>query len=449
MEREDEVLEELTSFVDSVTFEDLSEQTARTAERCFVDTVGVMYPGAAKSAGSKAARLAEHLGDGGDAEIVGSDHEASPTDAAFVNGTAAHGLDFDDSQGAIPGHPSGVIVPTILAASRLVDRTGEEALAAYATGYATEYYVGQALKPDHYNHGWHANGTLGTFGALGAAANYLDLDTAEIRHALNVTSSMPAGVRANFGTDTKPMHSGQAARSGLTAALLAAEGFTAGENALAGEQGFFQVYAGESGPNFDALPTPDTELLADVGVDIKKYACAHPQHGAMGAASQLVDEHEIDPASIESVHARVSEIADVACRYDDPGTGLEAKFSLPYTIAAAIALDRVTLQTFDDEGVQNPDVQAIRERVTYESDSSMPYRSFGATVSITTASGETFERTLEYPPGAHENPLSDEELYEKFTMCAQYADLDDPDEVYETLDSLREQSDMRDIAALV
>lgn len=448
MPTEDEVLEDTVAFISGTSYDELPDASIRTAERCFIDTIGVIYPGAAKSAGGKAGAMGAALGTDGPTPILGAGTAVGPLDAAFVNGTAAHGLDFDDSQGAIPGHPSGVIVPVLLSATHFVEATGRDAIAAYAVGFEVEHFVGQAIYPSHYDHGWHANGTLGTFGAVAAASHYLGLEEDEIRQALNIVSSMPAGVRANFGTDTKPMHSGQAARSGLTAALLAREGFTGGANAFAGDHGFFDVYAGAKDPDFDALPELDGRALETVGVDVKKYACAHPQHGCMGAASQLVEEHDIDPDAIEGVHLLVSGIADEACRYDDPQTGLEGKFSLPYTVASAIVLDRVTLETFEDEGVANPDVQAIREKVTYERDPDMPYRSFGGTVRITTEDGSTYEKTLEYPPGAHENPLTLEELREKFTMCAEYSDLEDPDAVFEVLDDLRSQDDMADVVDL-
>lgn len=442
MTRDAEVLDETIAFITNTTFEDLPDASIRTAERCFIDTIAVMYPGVAKSAGGTATAMGRSLSVDGSTPILGSGIAVGPLDAAFINGTAAHGLDFDDSQGAIPGHPSGVIVPVILSATQFVEASGRDAITALAVGFEVEHYVGQAIYPSHYDHGWHANGTLGTFGALAAACSYLGLSSDQVRHAINIASSMPSGVRANFGSDTKPMHSGSAARSGLTAALLAREGFTGGPNAFSGEHGFFPVYAGETGPNFDALPGLDGRALETVGVDVKKFACAHPQHGCMGAAAQLVAEHDIDPADIEGVHLWVSGIADEACRYDDPQTGLQGKFSLPYTVACAIVLDRITLDTFEDQAVKHAAVQSVRERITYERDPDMPYRSFGGTVEITLSDGSTVRKTLDHPPGAHEQPLSLDELREKFMMCAEYSDLDDPAAVFDVLNSLRDQEDM-------
>ena len=436
---------ELASFVSQLSFDDCPTEGVRLAERCFVDTVGVTLAGSAGDAGTTIAASVPRASDG--VRLVGHDERASETDAALVNGTAGHGLDFDDVSSGMQGHPSVTMVPALLAVGQAESVTGRDLLTAFIAGFETQCYLSGPINPDHYETGWHATATLGTFGAAAAVGNLLGLNERETHNALSIAASLPAGLKRNFGTTTKPLHAGAAARSGVTAARAAAEGATGDADAIDGEKGFFDLYSGPDGAEYDErYALGERWAVVEDGVGVKKYPCCYFTHTGIASAEKLADEHDIDPGDVESVKVVLSQGAADALHHADPDTGLEGKFSIQYTVASAIARDRVALAAFDDENVDDEPVQAVRERVTAVVDSDLRYGSHRTTVTVETADGNTYANTLEEPPGTHEDPLSDEELRTKFRMCAERAfDWDRGEEIYERLDDLRAESDVADL----
>jgi len=438
---------ELAAFVAGLSPADVPDDALRAAERAAVDTVGVTLAGAAEGAGRTAIEAFGALAGGGLVPVVGTDRRLSPADAAFVNATAGHGLDFDDVTWGV-WHPSVPMVAPALIAAAEHGVAGDRVAAGYVAGFETQVYLASALLPAHYERGWHATSTLGTFGAAAAVAAVLDLDERATRDALNAAASMPAGLKHNFGSMTKPAHAGHAARAGLTAAVLAERGFTAADGAVGDERGFCDLYAGDAEPAFDELPRlGERWAILEDGIQVKKFPCCNFTHPAIAAALALREEHGLSRADVERVRVRASQGAADALHHADPDTGLEAKFSMEYPVAAALATGRVDLATFDDENVGDAAVQAVRERVTFEVDPDLPYNPFETTVAVETADGERHERLREKPPGMPEDPLSDAELREKFELCAARAPSPvDADRVYEALDSLR-QRDAADVLA--
>ncbi|SDK91400.1 MmgE/PrpD family protein [Natronorubrum texcoconense] len=435
---------DLAAFVASLSSEDVPEDALRLAERAVLDTVGVTLAGAGDDAGEIAAAA---LSDGdGTATVLGRDESLPLADTVFANATAGHALDFDDvALAAMDGHPSVPMVPALLAVGEREGASGSELLTAFVAGFETQNYLSRPISPGHYEGGWHATSTIGVFGAAAAVSRLLELSPERAEHALAIAASMPAGLKRNFGSTTKPIHAGQAARSGTTAALLAAEGATADPSAVDGEGGFFDLYCGDERPNFGRLPALGTRwsLLED-GIDVKKYPCCYYTHAAIYAASELADAHGLEAGTIDEVAVTASQGAADALEYDDPDTGLEAKFSMPFLIASAIAREHVDLAAFDAEQLDEPAVQFVRERVRLTVDDELPYDSNEARVEITARDGETYERTQRRPPGTHDEPLSDDELHEKFRMCAERAPgTVDVDGAVESLDSLRTVSDVR------
>lgn len=440
--------QEIASFVSDLSYEDLPTNAVRIAERCFVDTVGVTLAGAVEGAGKIAATTMAAAGEvEGPATVLGQETTASVPGAAFVNGTAGHGLDFDDVSDGVNGHPSVTLVAPTLAVAEATDASGPDVLAAFTAGFEAECYLTAPISPDHYEAGWHATSTIGTFGAAAATAYLLGLNEEKTAHTLNIAASMPAGLKRNFGTMTKPMHAGQAARSGVTAAYLAAEGFTADHDAIAGQKGFFDLYGGTDDPNFGASHSLNDEwAIVEYGVGVKKYPCCYFTHTGITAAAQLVDEHGITPDEVAAVTVVASKGASDALVHKNPETGLEGKFSMHYSIASAIARDRVDLTTFDDENVDNSTVQAIREKITFEANPNLSYGSYHTEVTMETIDGESHSNVLEEPPGTHDNPLSDDELHEKFLMCADRAvSRDRGDRLYSALNELREVDNVNNI----
>ncbi|ADD07007.1 PrpD family protein [Natrialba magadii ATCC 43099] len=412
---------ELGTFVAELSAADVPDEALRLAERAILDTVGVTLAGADTEAATAA--LAAVGDSSGNATVIGREETLGLTDAVFVNATAGHALDFDDvALAAMDGHPSVPMVAPLLAVGEREGASGRDVLTAYAAGFEAQCYVSRPISPGHYEGGWHATSTIGVFGAAAAVASLLDLTAAETTHALSVAASMPAGLKRNFGSTTKPIHAGQAARSGLTAALLAAEGATADPTAIGGNRGFADLYRGDDDPDFDRFPELGERwaLLTD-GIDVKKYPCCYYTHAAIYAASELAREQQLQPEAIDAVDVTASQGAADALHHDDPQTGLEAKFSMPYLLASALVRRSVGLAAFEAKTIAQPAVQQVRKRVSLTVDSDLPYDSNEAHVTVRTRSGETYERRQERPPGTHEEPLSTTALHEKFNMCAAHS----------------------------
>jgi 2-methylcitrate dehydratase PrpD len=436
----------LAAFVAGLESESIPGEARRLAERCFVDTVGVSYAGMMSGPGAAAAEaLAPIVGDG-PVRLLGRDETVSVLAGTFLNGTASHGLDFDDVSSGMSGHPSVTLVPPLLAVGELEEASGEDLVTGFVAGFETECYLAQAISPAHYEAGWHPTSTFGTFGAAAATASLLNLNAKQTRWALNSAASMAAGLKRNFGSMTKPMHVGHATRAGVTAVLLAEKEFSAGEGATVGQSGFIDLYSGSESPHpEDSHTLGESWATTTHGVGIKKFPCCYFTHSGIEAASRLTEKHAINPEDVEDVRVSASKGADDALQHEDPDTGLEGKFSMHYTVAAAIARDMVGLAAFEDQNIDDPLVQTVRDSVRFETDSTLDYGSHRTSVAITTTDGE-YSMTLDSPPGTHEDPLSDEELRQKFKMCASRAIEDDRlEEVYRGFDSLRDVENICDL----
>jgi 2-methylcitrate dehydratase PrpD len=267
----------------------------------------------------------------------------------------------------------------------------------------------------------------------------LDLTRAQTRRALNIAASTPAGTKRNFGTMTKPLHAGLASRSGVTAAVLAADGFTADETAISGDRGFWDLYGPESRSEFDL---PDGWSLADDGVHVKAYPCCYFTHTSIAAAQALAEEHDLAPDDVRRIEVHAARGARDALRHSDPETSLEAKFSMEYAVASAVVFDEVGLATFEEAAIRDSAVRDLRNRVDFVVDDSLPYDSHEAVVRIVT-NDASFERRREHPPWVHSHPPTESALRAKFEECAgRVLSSERVDGVYDTLAQLEAVADV-------
>jgi len=431
----------LGEFVAGLEYGNLPQEAVDTVVRAVVDTVGVTLAGTTADAGRRAATAEGVDPDAASVgELLGVDGAGRPEAAALRTGTASHALDYDDLSWAMDGHPSVALVPGLLALAPEAGATGRDLVAAYAAGFETACAVAGPVSPDHYEAGWHATATFGTFGAAAAAAHLLDLDAETTTRALNIAASMPAGLKRNFGSMTKPLHAGLCARSGVTAARLAREGVTADQRAVTGEKGFWDLYGEGTDPDPAHLTVGDRWRLREEGIHVKAYPCCYFTHSAIAAAAELGES--VAPEAVESVAVTASQGAADALHHADPETGLEAKFSMEYTVASGLVRDRVGLETFEPGAIDHPAVQRVRERVSFSVDGTVPYDSHGATVRVETPDG-THERARADPPGTHDDPLSEERFRAKFEECAgRVLDEEATADLYDTLSALSEVEDV-------
>jgi 2-methylcitrate dehydratase PrpD len=426
MSDERSVIERLAAYATGESFSRLPDETVRAARRAILDTLGVMLAGAGEDTAVRARALIAHRRGRDEATIAGTPLRASIEDAALVNGIAAHALDYDDLNASLSGHPSVPVLPAALALAERERASGQALLTAFVVGVEIEAKLGRALNPAHYETGWHATSTLGGFGAAAAAAKLLGLSLAQTVNALAIAASMASGVKANFGTDCKPLHVGHAARCGLEAALLASAGFTGNPRALEHRHGFGATYGGGSAAwDLATASLGAPHDLADPGIGVKRFPACASTHQALDATLDLIEMHAIDPAAIAAVECGVSYSVPNQLIYDRADTGLQGKFSMPYCVSVALLDRTVGLAQFADERVRRADVQALMPRVRMfvhpeqTTRESLPKRF--SEVTVTLKDGRRFERRVDRAKGQPLNPLTEAELETKFRDCAALA----------------------------
>lgn len=357
----------------------------------------------------------------GDASLYLVGPRIPAPEAAWINATAAHALDFDDV--ALRGHPSAVLVPAILAEGEALGASGAQLATAYVAGYEVWADLAGRDPAQHHEKGWHPTGIFGAIGAAAACASLRGLGAGEAAHAIALGASQSAGLVANFGTMTKPYHAGRAAHAGVISARLAAAGFTASLDALEHPQGFLAATS-PTGKVDRTSPTRagrDWQILSQ-RLSVKKYPLCFCTHRALDGVLDLLHEHKIGPDEVKSVTVSTSRRNATILRNSRPQTGLEAKFSMQFAMACAIVAKRCGLAELTDAFVLHEDIQALMRRVHVEvDDREDPARLGHAPYDLVVA--ETMDgRRLESARitderGSANLPLSAEELWTKFESC--------------------------------
>lgn len=442
--------QELGARIQAIGFAALPDEAVHWAKVGILDTVGVTLAGASEPCARIAARVA---GAGtGPALVFGTRQGAAPADAALINGTAAHALDFDDCSNTLGGHPSAPMLPALFALAEGRTMSGADFVAAYVAGFETETRIARAVNFHHYEKGWHPTATLGSFGATAACAHLLRLTPEQTAIALAIAASFASGIKANFGTMTKPLHVGHCARNGLTAALLAAEGFTANPAAFEHSQGFFLVFNGAG--NFDPEAVlRDWAAPLDIirpGIAIKQYPCCGSTHPAIDALLALRAAHGLTVAEVERVTSWTHPRRLAHTNRPDPQSALDAKFSVQYCLARALAEGRVVLSHFMGDAYSDPAIRALLPRIEAAPHPAMAMADtahFGAEIRVLTKDGRELAHKVDRPAGrTAENPLPEAVLEAKFLDCA--ARSLRPEAARRALDLLRRLDTLADVAVL-
>ena len=419
------ILEGIAERLTAITWDGLPPEAAQWAKAAILDTVGVTLAGSLEECARIVSRvLLSEPGVGG-CLIFGGKRRANPLDAALINGTASHALDFDDVSNSLGGHPSAPILPALFALAETLDCPerpigGRDFITAYVAGFETETRLGRGVHYHHYEKGWHPTATLGVFGAAAACCHLMRLDPAKTVRALAIAASLASGIKANFGTMTKPLHVGHTARSGLFAALMAREGFTANPAALEHKQGFLMVFNGAG--NFDAAAIlKDWGRPYDIvspGLAIKQHPCCGSTHPAIDALLLLRAEHQVPPDKVVRIESWTHPRRLAHTDRPDPQSGLDAKFSVQYCLARALIDGRIRLEHFEDEAWHDPLVRELMQRI-HAAPSAATDAPLGAEVRITLDDGRTIARRVDAALGrGPDNPLPPEALAAKFADCA-------------------------------
>lgn len=441
--------ERLARFARETALEDVGTDAREHATAMLADAVGVALAAVDDPAVEHVRRVAlEEASSAGEARVLGRGEAGRATDVALVDGVALHALDFDDVHHRMGGHPSAPVAAAALPLAEAEDADGAALLRSFLLGTEVVLTVADVVNPGHYEVGWHPTAVLGHLGAAVAAGVLLDLDEPGLRRALGIAVSQAGGTKANFGTMVKPYHVGRAGRAGIEAARLAADGYTATTDALERPfGGFFSLYEGE--PPHDVAGhlehLGDPWGLLDPPVGLKPYPCCGSTHASVDCALALHEAHghpadEVTAVKVVAHPRRLPHTDD-----PDPRDGLEAKFSIQYVVARALADGDLWLDAFEEDAVDDPGVRSLLDRVRVERDPSMP--EWAARVEIETAAGTRHEHAVEAPRGSAERPLTDEERREKFRRCAAVA-LPDT-QVEASLERLEQLAEVASVVDLV
>ena len=418
-------------FIENVTFDDIPKDALHIAKRCIIDGLGLYAAGSEEHSIEILIGEATETGGREDATVLSTDLKVPAAVAARVLGTAGHAHDWDDSQVSIdPDHIYGLLThPTIppLTASLVMSEklggvSGRDFMLAFQTGFEVECKISEWMLPQHYMSGMHSSGTVGTFGAFASAAKLIGLTGDKLRSGLGIAASLAAGIRCNFGTMTKPLHVGRASENGITAALLAARGFTADPEALDGPWGFLAVQGGGCSPEKLAQGFGKTWTITEPGVSIKPYPCGVLTHPTIDLMLKLVTENDLKPETIESITVFAGTNILKPIRYPIATNHLEAKFSLPAALAMVALARRAGKVEFSDAFVASDAMQAMQRQIRTELDPEIEAQGFDkmrSRIEITLTDGAKIEGWAdERYRGGPDNPLTDQEVEAKFRACA-------------------------------
>lgn len=364
VESHDQLTLTLVERTQKIAAGELPADVRELARQCVLDWMGVALAGSGDHLTH--VLLDDALSDGGKpaATVVGHAARVAASQAALINGASSHVLDYDDVNLSLNGHPSAAILPALLALAESRRAQGKELVDAFVAGYELACRVGLLVAPGHYQRGYHATCTVGALGAAAACARLLKLDTERAAHAIGIAATQAGGLKSMFGTECKPFHAGLAAHNGLRAARLAAAGMTGRTDALECRQGFAATMSPDFNPGA-ALADPARFYLRD---NLFKYhASCYGTHASIECVRQLREANAFQPQDIARVKLRVEQGSDAVCNIPNPRTALEAKFSLRFMAAAALAgADTSDLAFFSDAQTADAALCALRDKVSVE-----------------------------------------------------------------------------------
>ncbi|MDB5822851.1 MAG: hypothetical protein JWR21_1555 [Herminiimonas sp.] len=423
----------VADWVCNTILSDLPENVVALGKKSILDGLGLALSGGATTCGGMVRQHFADLNLGvGPATVIGTDLKIAPRFAAFANGVAIHADDYDDTQLAVATdrvyglltHPTAPALPAALAMGESTGATGGAAMLAYHLGVEVECKIAEAINPRHYQTGFHATATCGTFAAAAASARLLGLSVEATARALSIAGSQSAGLRENFGTMTKPFHAGRASESGVVAAQFASCGWTATDRILEAPRGFFSAAGGGYDPQAIAGKLGSPWTIADPGVSIKPHPSGSLTHPGMTEMLRLIRANHIRATDVLRVRVGTNHNMPNALIHHRPVNELQAKFSMEFCMAILLLEGRAGLSEFTDAVVNRPDVKAMIEKIDFVVDAEAEaagYHKMTTIIDIHLADGRTISGRADFGKGSPFEPMHYEDVADKFRENADYA----------------------------
>lgn len=408
--------ERIAVFGERIAQAPLTPTQRHPAYRALLDTLAVAIAGRNEPAVYLAQDYARTLGSG-NATVWTTGETLHPEAAAWVNGVAAHVLDYDDVMTMMRGHISVAMIPALVALAQATGAHGVRLATAYIAGFELMAKMSRVMALPHYSKGWHSTSALGVLGAALACSVLLGLNAQQTAHALGLAVAQAGGTRANFGTMAKSFQAGQCNAAAVRAALLAQAGFTSAQGALDGKFGYLTLYAANEAlaPALATLGEAPIEVER-TGIDIKKYPCCYAIHRALDALFALRARHGFGADEVERMAVTNSAGGLDALQSRLPTNGLEAKFSMQYNMAAALLDGAIRLASFEDAQVARAPIAALMAHVgVHEAGGAILPR--WSHVKVHLRNGTVLENRVSVARGDAGDPLSDAELIDKSTDC--------------------------------
>ncbi|MFC0220262.1 MmgE/PrpD family protein [Pseudochelatococcus lubricantis] len=445
--------EKLAAAVMKLQYHDLPPEARDAARGAFLDGVGNILAGSREELGLILAGHAAEFRGAEIATVFGHGFKTTPTEAAFVNGAFCHALDFE-LMWIPPTHPAGTTLPAILALSEMLPISGTQAILALCAGFEVQgrFRLATLGAGELAAEGIHPPGLVGPMGTAASAARLLGLDQGQLRYAFGIAASRIGGLSANTGTMTKSTHSGHAARMGLEAALLARRGFTASASVFETQRGINEIFF-HGKLDLDALHDGFAAPLRMVkpGLIVKRFPAQYTTHWVINAALDIHEELTDPAAQIDSVLVEAG--ANNPALHRLPQSGLDGKFSIPYTVAVALLDGHVRIDSFSDARWQGSDLRDMLGRITLqglEGVNALDFENTEGRVTVRLRDGSEISRTVTRPRGVPDNPVSWNERLDKFRDCACRAvNPEGIDALITAITGLEELNDLSQLARLV
>ena len=409
-----DVTRTLARYVVNAKYEDLPAPVRKEATRTLLNWAGCAIGGSRHETLDIVIAALTPFAGAGQATVLGRKEKLDVLHAALMNGISSHIFDFDDTHLRTVIHPAGPVASAILAYSEYKPVSGRDFLNALVLGVEVECRIGNAVYPSHYDAGWHITGTTGVFGAAAAMGKLLGLSEQQMVWALGLAATQPVGLKEMFGTMTKSFHPGRAAENGLTSAFLAARNFTSSNQSIEAKEGWGNALS--TARNYAEITENLGKTYEISSNTYKPFACGIVIHPTLDACIQLRNENKLTANQIERVDLRVNRLVEILTGKQTPQTGLEGKFSVYYAAAVAIVKGAAGEKQFTDALVRDPEITALRDRVTIIVDPAIGAERVRAT--ITLKDGRKLEKYIENAIGSMRNPMTDQMLEAKFADLA-------------------------------
>jgi 2-methylcitrate dehydratase PrpD len=422
--KEPAVTRYISEFIVNTRFSDIPEQSVEIAKKSILDGFGLALAGSTSVTAPLVRQYLKSLNcSDGRASIIGTGIKAPPRFAAFANGVAIHSDDYDDTAMISVNivHAAVPVLPPAFALCESEQRAGKELLLAFLVGVEAGSKIAEALSPRHFEDGFHPTGTVGSFSSAAACAKLRGLTVQQTAHAFGVAAAEASGLRDNFGSMTKPFQAGHAAENGIVAADLASLGWTAADDILEAPGGFFRAAGGGYTPDAIMNRLGKPWVFASPGVLIKRFPCGTIQQPAMDELLRLVQQNNIAASEVEKVDVGGDPIDVETLFHHRPTSALEGKFSMEFCLSILLLDRKATLSQFTDAVVRRPDVQEMIRRVNYYVSPEAENKMGSNVLKITMKDGRVFTDRGRLAKGSPENPMSYEEVAEKFRGCAEFA----------------------------